>query len=189
MTRIIAAAAAADNGLPASLFVRRGRFLRPGAASPWSPVAQCGKLIGKRERRAPGPNPYGAMPDPITRDVVLLLTINVAEVRGDELTAELDRAFAAEVDRAEATKVVVDMRAVTYITSTGVRTLLSLYQKLKNVGGRVVLCGLGEMVAEVLTLMRFIDATGLRPTPFEVQPDVAAAVSSLLTRPAPGAGK
>ena len=44
----------------------------------------------------------------------------------------------------------------------------------------VVLCGLGEMVSEVLHLMRFIDASGLRPAPFEVQPDVTAAVVSLL---------
>ena len=49
--------------------------------------------------------------------------------------------------------------------------------------------GLGEMVAEVLTLMRFIDASGVRPAPFEVQPDVAAAVTALLTRPAPGGNK
>ena len=129
------------------------------------------------------------MPDPITRDAVLLLTLNVAEVRGDDLTAELERAFAAEVDRAEATKVVVDMKAVTYITSTGVRTLLSLYHTVKNLGGRVVLCGLGDMVSEVLTLMRFIDRSELRPAPFEVQPDVPSAVTALLTRPAPGAEK
>jgi anti-anti-sigma factor len=127
------------------------------------------------------------MPDPVTREAVLLLTVNVPEVRGDELATELERIFAAEVDRAEATKVVVDLKAVRYITSTGVRTLLSLYQKLKGVGGRVVLCGLTEMVAEVLTLMRFIDASGVRPAPFEVQPDVPAAVTALLTRPAPGA--
>jgi anti-sigma B factor antagonist len=117
---------------------------------------------------------------PVTRDVVLVLRINAAQVRGDELTAELESAFAAEVDRAEATKVVVDMTAVTYITSTGVRALLSLHQKVKNAAGRVVLCGLGEMVAEVLHLMRFIDASGLRAAPFEVQPDVTAAVLSLL---------
>ncbi|HKI38781.1 MAG TPA: STAS domain-containing protein [Gemmataceae bacterium] len=126
--------------------------------------------------------------DPITRDVVLLLKINAPEVRGEELSSELERAFAAEVDRAEATKVVVDMKAVTYITSTGVRALLTLYHKVKGAGGRVVLCGLTEMVAEVLEVMRFIDSSGVRPTPFEVQPDVAAAVVTLLTRSASGAG-
>lgn len=119
-------------------------------------------------------------PPPLTTDVVLVLRITAAQVRGDELTTELERAFAAEVDRVEAAKVVVDMKAVTYITSTGVRALLGLHQKLKNVGGRVVLCGLTEMVSEVLQLMRFIDAAGLRPAPFEVQPDVTAAVASLL---------
>ncbi len=123
--------------------------------------------------------------EPVTPDAVLLLTVNAAEIRGDELTAELERTFSAEVERTGATKVVVDMTAVTYITSTGVRTLLTLYHQVKKAGGRVVLCGLTEMVSEVLHLMRFIDSTGLRPAPFEVQPDATAAVVALLNRAAP----
>jgi len=119
--------------------------------------------------------------DLVTRDVILVLTVHSAEVRGDELTTQLERSFIAEVDRAAAAKVVVDLTAVKYITSTGVRTLLSLYQKLKPVSGRVVLCGLAEMVSEVLQLMRFIDPSGARPTPFELQPDVKAAVVALLS--------
>jgi anti-anti-sigma factor len=119
---------------------------------------------------------------PVASDVLLVLTLRVPEVRGEEVTAELERSFAAGVDRTGAAKVIVDMTPVTYITSTGVRTLLTLYQKVKPAGGRVVLCGLSEMVSEVLQLMRFIDPAGLRPTPFEVQCDVAAAAVSLLTR-------
>ena len=129
--------------------------------------------------------PHRAMPDPtptITRDAVLLLTINAPEIRGDEITTELEQVFAAEMDGTKATKVVVDMQAVSYITSTGVRALLSLHHKVKPLGGRAVLCGLNEMVAEVLGVMRFIDRSGQRPAPFEVQPDVAAATVSLLTR-------
>jgi anti-anti-sigma factor len=149
--------------------------------------------MDEQEFRCPGPNPHGAMSDqtagPVSCDVVLVLTVNVPEVRGEEITTELEKAFAAEVDRTGATRVIVDMTAVSYITSTGVRTLLALYQKVKAVNGRVVLCGLQEMVSEVLQLMRFIDSSGLRPTPFEVRPDVAAAVISLLTRPAAPVGE
>jgi anti-anti-sigma factor len=115
----------------------------------------------------------------VTADAVLLLTVNVAEVRGDELTTEMERLFSEEVARTGATKVVLDMGAVTYITSTGVRTLLTLYHHVKKAGGRVVLCRLHEMVSEVLALMRFIDPSGQRPSPFEVKPDLAAAVMSL----------
>jgi len=131
------------------------------------------------------------MPDslasPVICEAVLLFTINASQVRGDEVTSALEQTFVDEVDRTQASRVVVDMKAVTYITSTGVRALLSLQHKVKGLGGRVVLCGLCEMVAEVLTIMRFIDATGMRTTPFEVQPDVAAAVVSLLVPPAPAA--
>jgi anti-anti-sigma factor len=123
----------------------------------------------------------------VTCDAVLVLTVSVPEVRGEAVTAELERVFAAAVERTGASKVVVDLTAVTYITSSGVRTLLTLYQKVKAAGGRVVLCGLSEMVSEVLHLMRFIDSSGLRPTPFAVQRDVSAAVLSLLTRPVPRA--
>jgi anti-anti-sigma factor len=117
----------------------------------------------------------------VTSDALLLLTVNVAEVRGDDLTSAMERQFTAEVERTRATKVVLDMGAVTYITSTGVRTLLTLYHHVKKASGRVVLCGLNEMVSEVLALMRFIDPAGERPSPFEVKPDVTAAVLALLT--------
>ncbi len=124
---------------------------------------------------------------PVTCDIVLLFTVNASQVRGDEVTCTLEKTFAAEIDRTQAGKVVLDMTAVTYITSTGVRALLGVHQRVKARNGRVVLCGLCEMVAEVLSIMRFIDASGLRPTPFEVQPDVSAAVVSLLVAPPPAA--
>ena len=124
---------------------------------------------------------------PVTCEAVVLFTVNASQIRGDELAAELEQAFVSEVDRTRAARVVVDMKAVTYVTSTGVRALLSLYQRVKALGGRVVLCGLSEMVADVLNVMRFIDTSGVRPTPFELQPDVAAAVVSLLVRPPPAA--
>jgi anti-anti-sigma factor len=122
---------------------------------------------------------------PLTSDVLLVLTINAAELRGDELTIEVEQGFAAAVDRSGATRIVVNMEAVTYLTSTGVRVLLTLYQKVKGSQGRVVLCGLTDMVSDVLQVMRFIDPTGERPAPFETQPDVTAGVISLLSGRAP----
>jgi anti-anti-sigma factor len=124
--------------------------------------------------------------DLVARDLVLILKITAPEVRGDEPCAALERAFTAEVDRSGATKVIVDVSAVTYMNSAGFRALLGLYHKLKKAGGRIVLCGLTDMVSEVLHVLRFVDASRARPAPFEVQPDVAAAVVSLLSPPAPG---
>ncbi len=124
--------------------------------------------------------------DLVARDVVLILTLRVSEVRGDESCAAIERAFTAEVDRSGATKVVIDASAVTYMNSAGFRALLGLYHKLKKAGGRIVLCGLSDMVSEVLHVLRFVDTSGARPAPFEVQPDVAAAVVSLLGPPVSG---
>jgi anti-anti-sigma factor len=124
---------------------------------------------------------------PVTSDTVLALSVLAAEVRGDELAEQISRFFADEVDRVKANKVVVDLKAVTYITSTGIRPLLALHHKLKLAGGRIVLCNLHPDVAEILHVMRFIDTAGTHPAPFEVRPDVASAVSSLLAPPPPPA--
>jgi anti-anti-sigma regulatory factor len=54
---------------------------------------------------------------------------------------------------------------------------LALRKKLKEVGGRLVLCNLSPVVVEMFQTTRLIGSAGAF---FEVQPDVDAAVASLL---------
>lgn len=120
---------------------------------------------------------------PTRSDVVLILTLADKEVRGDTLADALRDEFNAAADRSGASKIVVDFREVTFLASVGFRPLLALHQRVKAAGGRVVLCHLSLDVAETMRVTRFIDTAGSRAAPFEVQPDVPAAVTSLLRGP------
>jgi anti-anti-sigma factor len=116
-----------------------------------------------------------------TEQGVLVLTLTVPQVRGDDLAEQLrDELLAAA---AGADRVVLDMHHVTYLSSVAFRPLLQLQGALKERGGRVVLCHLAEPVQEVLHLTRLISTSRSSQAPFDERPDVAAAVASL-TQPA-----
>lgn len=117
---------------------------------------------------------------PVRSDVVVILTITEPQVRGDTLADHLTTEFNAVLDQTGASKVVVDFHAVEFLASVGFRPLLTLHQRTKAAGGRVVLCGLSPVVLDVLRVTRFVDTSGAHPAPFEVQPDLPAAVNSLL---------
>jgi anti-anti-sigma factor len=53
------------------------------------------------------------------------------------------------------TALVVDLSAVTYISSIGLRVLMVAIKEVKPRGGRMVLAGLGPMVLEVFKISRF----------------------------------
>jgi anti-anti-sigma factor len=126
---------------------------------------------------------------PVTSETVLLLSFTLPEIRGDSVAEDINREFHAALDRTGAGKVVIDFQTVQYFSSVGFRPLLSLLQRLKASGGRIVLCNLCQVVSEVLQVTRFIDTSGSHSAPFEVQPDKVSAVSSLLSPVGEGMGK
>jgi anti-sigma B factor antagonist len=54
-------------------------------------------------------------------------------------------------------KTVLDMSGVTYISSVGLRTLLLLYRESSRQKGRIVLCGLTEMVHDTMFITGFLE--------------------------------
>jgi len=54
-------------------------------------------------------------------------------------------------------QILLDMRGVPYISSVGLRALLLLYRKTVSVGGRIVLCGLSEMLHDTMLITGFLD--------------------------------
>jgi anti-anti-sigma factor len=113
---------------------------------------------------------------------VLVLTPSPSRLEGDEMAQNLVEETQAAVAHADAKKVVVDLEHVQYLTSANFRPLLALRKKLKEVGGRMVLCSLSEVVLDMFQTTRLIGSAGAF---FEVQPDVEAAVASLLSEPQP----
>ncbi len=61
-------------------------------------------------------------------------------------------------------RLVLDLSAVQRISSTFVGKLLALHQRLAAVGGRLALCGLEPMVADVFELLRLRDMFGIYAT-------------------------
>ncbi|MFH1035477.1 MAG: STAS domain-containing protein [Pseudomonadota bacterium] len=68
-------------------------------------------------------------------------------------------------------KLVVDMGLVEYVSSAGLRVLLSAAKKSGALGGRLVLCGLQPYVLEVFEVAGFTSI-------FQITPDAAAALAS-----------
>lgn len=108
---------------------------------------------------------------------VLVLTPTPSRLEGDAMAQSLVDETQAAVSHADAKKVVLDMEHVEYLTSANFRPLLALRKKLKEVGGRMVLCSLSPVVVEMFQTTRLIGSAGAF---FEVQPDVDAAIASLL---------
>ena len=116
---------------------------------------------------------------------VVVLAISESELQGDPISEALRAELLEAVDRCGAHHVVLDFQHVTFVSSVAFRPLLSLHRKLKERGGRLVLCGMKERVAEVFHVTRLVSTTGASAAPFELQADAAAAVASLY-RNAPG---
>ncbi len=54
-------------------------------------------------------------------------------------------------------KLVLDMRAVTYMSSAGLRFMLLIHRQTTNQGGQVVLTGLSEWVKDTMSITGFLD--------------------------------
>ena len=94
------------------------------------------------------------------------------------LSGRFDAQSAAQVDAAlQATlqggsgKLLVDMTKVDYVSSAGLRVLLSAAKKSGSLGGRLVLCGLQPYVLEVFEVAGFTSI-------FQILPDTAQALAS-----------
>lgn len=55
-----------------------------------------------------------------------------------------------------ANRIVLDLSSVAYVSSAGLRIVLLMAKRLKQQGGRFVVCGLSESVREVFTVSGFL---------------------------------
>lgn len=95
-----------------------------------------------------------------------MLTTNIQEIDGRlvaTLVGELDTAAAPEAEKAlqpllesGGKDIVIDCTSLEYIASSGLRILLGVLKKSKEVGSRVVLRNVNEVIRDVLDLTGFI---------------------------------
>lgn len=100
---------------------------------------------------------------PITKGVLVRINGRI-----DALSApELEKVFLEQI-AAGNTLLVVDVAAMDYISSAGLRSFLLAYKQVKPKQGRILLCGAAKLVLEVF------ETTGLHQV-FEFFPSVDAA--------------
>jgi len=110
---------------------------------------------------------------------VLVLTINEPHLRGDNLVEAVRDELLAAVENARSPKVVLDFQPVASLSSEAFRPLLSLRNKVKGAGGKLVLCNLSPVVAKAFQATRMISTSRSSTATFPLQATVADAVASL----------
>ncbi|CAG4998440.1 Putative anti-sigma factor antagonist [Dyadobacter sp. CECT 9275] len=91
--------------------------------------------------------------------------ISIIEVSGD-----IDSKTAPEFEKsakeaaAQSTKIAIDLTAVEYMSSAGLRVLLMVYRNIKSQNGKVVLVGVSEDIQDVMSTTGFINFFSIVPT-------------------------
>jgi len=121
----------------------------------------------------------GSPVDSAVKDGCLVLTIKEPQLRGDPLAESLRTEFFKAVDDTGSRKVIVDLGNVELFTTVAFRPLLSLRRKLHDADGRLILCGMSPMVADVFRVTRLISTGNPSSAPFESQPTLEAALAAM----------
>jgi anti-anti-sigma factor len=118
-------------------------------------------------------------PSKYVRCPLVVVRVNEAQVMGDTIADTLRDELLALYQQSGATHVVIDMAQVTYLSSAGIRPLLSLNKEVREREGRLILCGLTRDVESVFVATRLISSSRSMPATFERHADVPTAVASL----------
>ena len=110
---------------------------------------------------------------------VLVLRLCDAQLTEDVQAEALRDELLQRRQDSGAANVVLEMDAVTYLSSAGIAPLLALAKAVRAEEGRLVLAGLSPAVLGVLVATRLVGTGTGAPATFEAQPDVPSAVASL----------
>jgi anti-anti-sigma factor len=109
--------------------------------------------------------------------IVVLLT---PELRSDTMIARLEQELEAYLESSGVKELVLDLSAVHFLTSNGLRLLIVLRRKLRELGGRFTMCGVHPHVASVFKTTRLFTEK------FDFVDDVPSAIAALKASPAQG---
>ncbi len=108
---------------------------------------------------------------------VLVLTMVQPRIQGEEAAQALRDELHAAVGQAGVKWVVIDLQHARYLSSVAFWPLLSLRRELLSAGGRLIICGLSGDIEDVFMTTKMISPGGEVDAPFEVAPDVPAAIA------------
>jgi anti-anti-sigma factor len=124
-------------------------------------------------------NPYQLMRVD-TQDGVPVVMLLTSELRSDTMIARLEQELEDYVQKSGVKELVLDMSAVHFLTSNGLRLLIVLRRKLRELGGRYTMCGVHPHVASVFKTTRLFTEK------FDFLDDVPMAIAALKAPPPEG---
>ncbi|MBB4267442.1 anti-sigma factor antagonist [Roseospira visakhapatnamensis] len=113
------------------------------------------------------------------------ITVVTPEGRVDQDSAPMLDAALAEAE-ADGGHILVDLHAVPYASSMGLRAIVACFKTLHADGRRIALCGLADLVAEVFEIAGINRVLRVFPDRAEAMPYLIGEDASDTARPAPG---
>lgn len=109
-------------------------------------------------------------------DAVLVVTINLGEVREPAVAYDLRNEMLALLKDSKCRHLVIDARNLVFIGSVGFLTFLGVR---REVTGRIILCNLDDAIRESFAVCRLIPTGDDRISPFEVAQTPEEAIARL----------
>ena len=91
----------------------------------------------------------------ITREDIGAVTVGIVKGRLDAAGAPAVEVFCREWIEAGTRKLVLDLSALEYVSSAGLRAILTTAKRLQTAGGTLAVCGLSGVVKEVFSISGF----------------------------------
>ena len=104
----------------------------------------------------------------INIDITKNGSLSIVKITG-ELNVDTCGDFEKKFPEALNEKIILDMSALRYISSAGLRSLVILYEKVKEKNGKIILANLNEMVREIIEVSGFDALFEIRQTVEEAQ--------------------
>ena len=111
-----------------------------------------------------------------------VVSVLCSELRSDTVIARLEQELELFIDRSGARQLVLDLSAVHFISSSGLRVLIVLRKRLRTLNGRFTMCGVQPHVSSVFRTTRLFSES------FEYLPDTASALAALKGQASPEPG-
>ncbi|WP_417848400.1 STAS domain-containing protein [Thalassoglobus sp.] len=103
---------------------------------------------------------------------IALVTITREQLTDDENLEQLDQELTRVLGEESGRRMICDLSAVKYLTSSAIGKLISLHRKSIRTGSRIVLCGLQPTVREILGTSHLLEY-------FSITPDAENAIAEL----------
>jgi anti-anti-sigma factor len=91
-----------------------------------------------------------------TIDGILVLTIEVEQVKDFTISEELRYELVHAVKSRELKRIAIDLRNMSFMTSLACVAFIGVRQAMKDVHGRVVLCNMTEFIHKVFSAKRLL---------------------------------